>query len=61
MVAHLQGKAVESRIDTGVWMITKDNMANPESAELLHPPVEKYLKVPATHDPAPNDSRGSES
>ena len=43
MVAHLQGKPVEPRIDTGVWMITKDNMAQPQSAELLHPPVEKYL------------------
>ena len=43
MVAHLQGKPVESRIDTGVWMITKDNMAQPQSGELLHPPVEKYL------------------
>jgi ribose transport system substrate-binding protein len=43
MVAHLQGKPVEARIDTGVWMITKDNMAQPQSAELLHPPVEKYL------------------
>ena len=43
MVAHLQGKPVEPRIDTGVWMITKDNMAQPQSGELLHPPVEKYL------------------
>jgi ribose transport system substrate-binding protein len=43
MVAHLQGKPVEPRVDTGVWMITKDNLTTPESTELLHPPVEKYL------------------
>ena len=43
MVEHLQGKRVEPRIDTGVWMITKDNLSAPQSAELLHPPVDKYL------------------
>ena len=43
MVEHLQGKKVEARIDTGVWMITKENLAAPQTAELLHPPVEKYL------------------
>jgi ribose transport system substrate-binding protein len=43
MVEHLQGKKVEPRIDTGVWMITKGNLAAPQTAELLHPPVEKYL------------------
>jgi ribose transport system substrate-binding protein len=43
MVTHLQGKPVETRVDTGVWMITKDNLTTPESTELLHPPVEKYL------------------
>jgi ribose transport system substrate-binding protein len=43
MVAHLQGQTVERRIDTGVWMITKDNLEQPQSADLLHPPVDKYL------------------
>ncbi len=43
MVDHLQGRAVERRIDTGVWMITRENLTAPESAELLHPPVDKYL------------------
>jgi ribose transport system substrate-binding protein len=43
MVDHLQGRPVEKRIDTGVWMITKDNVKAPESAELLHPPVSTYL------------------
>jgi ribose transport system substrate-binding protein len=43
MVEHLQGKKVEPRIDTGVWMITKENLSEPATAELLHPPVERYL------------------
>jgi ribose transport system substrate-binding protein len=43
MVEHLQGRAVEKRIDTGVWMITNENLDDPQTAELLHPPVERYL------------------
>ena len=43
MVNHLQGKTVERRIDTGVWMITKDNLDTPQSQELLRPPIERYL------------------
>jgi len=42
-VDHLQGKPVDKRIDTGVWMITKENLSEPATAELLHPPVERYL------------------
>ncbi len=43
MVAHLQGKPVDKRIDTGVWMITKENLDKPESQELLRPPIARYL------------------
>ena len=43
MVDHLQGKPVDKRIDTGVWMITPENLQQPEMAELLHPPVDEYL------------------
>jgi ribose transport system substrate-binding protein len=43
MVDHLQGKPVDARIDTGVWMITKENLNEPATAELLHPPVDRYL------------------
>jgi ribose transport system substrate-binding protein len=43
MVDHLQGKPVEARIDTGVWMITKENLKEPATAELLRPPVQRYL------------------
>src|SRR5213080_3422563 len=44
MVESLQGKSVEKRIDTGVTMITADNLDSPESQALLHPPLDQYLK-----------------
>ena len=44
MVDHLQGKKVEKLIDTGVVLVTKENMDQPEIRELLYPPLEKYLK-----------------
>ena len=43
-VKHLKGEKVEKRIDTGVSLITKNNMNEPEMSALLHPPLEKYLK-----------------
>jgi ribose transport system substrate-binding protein len=44
MVEHLQGKKVEKRIDTGVVLVTKENMDDQSVKELLYPPLEKYLK-----------------
>ncbi|MGI9167906.1 MAG: ABC transporter substrate-binding protein [Pyrinomonadaceae bacterium] len=44
MVEHLQGKVVEKRIDTGVTLVTPDNMNAPEIQTLLHPPLDQYLK-----------------
>ena len=44
MVEHLQGKPVEKRIDTGVTMVTPENMNAPEVQALLHPPLDQYLK-----------------
>ena len=44
MVDHLQGKQVEKRIDTGVTLITPENLDDPQSQELLHPPLDQYLK-----------------
>ena len=44
MVEHLQGKKVEKRIDTGVALVTPENMDEPTIKELLNPPFEKYLK-----------------
>ncbi len=44
MVEHLQGKTVEKRIDTGITMITPDNLDAAETQALLHPPLDQYLK-----------------
>ena len=44
IVEHLQGKPVEKRIDTGVYVVTPENMDTPEMKELLYPPLERYLK-----------------
>ncbi len=44
MVEHLRGKPVEKRIDTGVVLVTKENMGDDSVKELLYPPLEKYLK-----------------
>jgi ribose transport system substrate-binding protein len=44
MVQHLRGEPVEAVIDTGVQLVTRDNMGDPGIQELLHPPLEKYLK-----------------
>src|SRR5918999_1552659 len=38
MVENLLGRAVEKKIDTGVMLVTKDNMASPEVQTLLRPP-----------------------
>jgi ribose transport system substrate-binding protein len=43
-VKHLKGEKVEKRIDTGVSLITRENMDQPEMKELLYPPIDKYLK-----------------
>lgn len=42
-VQHLQGKKVEHKIDTGVTLVTRENMDQPENRALLHPPLEEYL------------------
>jgi len=44
MFDSLQGKPVEKRIDTGVTMITLDNLDGAETQTLLHPPLDQYLK-----------------
>ncbi len=44
MAEHLQGKKVEKRIDTGVVLVTRENMEQPEMKELINPPLKKYLK-----------------
>ena len=44
MVESLLGKPVQTRIDTGVMLVTKDNMSSAEVQTLLHPPLDQYLK-----------------
>lgn len=44
LVASLRGQKVERVIDTGCALVTRENMAEPAMADLLNPPLEKYLK-----------------
>ncbi|HXM36915.1 MAG TPA: substrate-binding domain-containing protein [Pyrinomonadaceae bacterium] len=44
MVEALQGKKIEKRVDTGVTMVTLDNLNSPEIQTLVHPPLTQYLK-----------------
>jgi ribose transport system substrate-binding protein len=44
LYSHLQGEKVEKRIDTGAKLVTAENMEQPEIKDLLHPPLDKYLK-----------------
>jgi ribose transport system substrate-binding protein len=43
-VKHLRGQSVERRIDTGVVLVTPENMNRPEIQALLNPPLDEYLK-----------------
>jgi ribose transport system substrate-binding protein len=43
MVAHIKGEPVEKRIDTGVVIITPENVDSPETKELINPPLSEYL------------------
>ncbi len=43
-VQAIQGKQVPKTIDTGVALVTKDNMAQPDMQEYLNPPITQYLK-----------------
>ncbi len=44
LVARLHGETVERRIDTGVQMITRENMDDADKKELLQPDLSKWLK-----------------
>ena len=43
-VAVLRGEKVPARIDTGVGFVTKENFDDPALADIVHPPLDKYLK-----------------
>ena len=44
VVDHLQGKKLEKVVDTGVTLVTRENMEEARIKELIYPPLEKYLK-----------------
>ena len=44
IVAHIQGRPVEKRIDTGVAVATKENKDTPDIKDRLHPDLSKWLK-----------------
>lgn len=44
MVDHLLGQTVQKQTDTGVTLVTGENLNSPEIQTLLHPPLEQYLK-----------------
>lgn len=44
LVAHIRGERVERRIDTGVKLVTPEQMDQPEMKELLQPDLSKWLK-----------------
>jgi len=44
VVAVLRGEKVAARIDTGVGFVTKENFNDPAMADIVHPPLDKYLK-----------------
>ena len=44
LVAHIKGGAVDKRLDTGVALVTADNMDTPEIKALLYPDLDKWLK-----------------
>ena len=43
---HLRGRPVEKRVDTGVMVVTPENMETPEARDLINPPVDRYLGAP---------------
>jgi ribose transport system substrate-binding protein len=44
IVAVLRGEKVPARIDTGVGYVTKENFNDPALADIVTPPLDKYLK-----------------
>jgi ribose transport system substrate-binding protein len=44
IVSHIKGEKVEKRIDTGVRVVTRESMDQPEMTELLSPDLSKWLK-----------------
>jgi ribose transport system substrate-binding protein len=43
LVAHIHGERVEARIDTGVRLVARDHMDDPDVQDLLHPDLKRWL------------------
>ncbi|HEX7138283.1 MAG TPA: substrate-binding domain-containing protein [Vicinamibacterales bacterium] len=43
LVAHIRGERVEPRIDTGVRLVARDHMDDPDLQDLLHPDLKRWL------------------
>lgn len=43
IVARLRGQPVEKHIDTGVTLVTPENLDQPEMQAVINPPIAKYL------------------
>ena len=43
VVAHSHGEKVEPRIDTGVRLVSREHMDDPDVQELLHPDLKRWL------------------
>ncbi len=44
LITVLRGGQVEREIDTGCVLVTAENLSEPEIADLINPPLDKYLK-----------------
>jgi len=44
LVAHLHGTPVDKRVDTGVTLVTPENMNEPAVKDLLMPDLKKWLE-----------------
>ena len=44
LVQYLKGEQVDPRHDTGVYVITRDNVDDPENKNLVEPDLDRWLK-----------------
>jgi len=44
MIQYLHGEKVDKEIDTGVTLVTNENLQDPEITEILHPDLQKWLE-----------------
>jgi ribose transport system substrate-binding protein len=43
MVAYLRKQPIEKKVDTGVMMVTPENLDQPATQDVVNPPIAKYL------------------